>query len=122
EPRVRLVSPGVTASENAHQSATESNWTLSIDELTALYPNLQHVALVIAWFGDDLRCGECAIAPRHEGAGRVIDGATWSVAGHTRGTAPVVSDYDGGPAYGGTPSDASVKAAIADLKARGLAV
>src|SRR5690606_29257386 len=87
-PRVRLVSPGVTASENAHQSASESNWSLSIDELVALYPNLEHVALVIAWFGDDLRCAECNITPRHEGAGRVIDGATWSVAGYTRGTAP----------------------------------
>ena len=30
--------------------------------------------------------------------------------------------HDGGPAYGGTPSDAAVLAAIADLKARGLRV
>jgi hypothetical protein len=121
-PRVRIVSPGVTASENAHQSASVSNWTLSIDELQALYPNLQHVQLVIAWFGDDLRCAECAITPRHEGVSRVIDGATWSVDGWTRETAPVVSMHEGGLAYGGTPSDASVLAAIADLKARGLSV
>lgn len=122
EPRVRIVSPGATASENAHQSALVSNWTLSIDELVALYPNLEHVALVFAWFGDDLRCAECAITPRHEGAGRVIDGATWSVAGWTRDTAPAVSTHEGALAYGGTPSDASVTAAIADLKARGLKV
>jgi hypothetical protein len=35
-PRVRLASPGVTVSENAHLSASLSDWTLSIDELTAL--------------------------------------------------------------------------------------
>ena len=34
----------------------------------------------------------------------------------------MVSSNGGGPAYGGTPSDASVVAAIADLKARGLKV
>ncbi len=33
-----------------------------------------------------------------------------------------MSQFGGGPAYGGTPSDAAVRAAIADLKARGLAV
>src|SRR5690606_17173974 len=38
------------------------------------------------------------------------------------GDVPVVSSHNGGPAYGGTPSDASVLAAIADLKARGIAV
>lgn len=44
------------------------------------------------------------------------------MAGLTRGAAQVVSYHEGGPAYGGTPSDASVLAAIADLKARGLSV
>lgn len=121
-PRVRLVSPGTTLSENAHLSAELSDWTLSIDELTALCPNLEHVSLVVAWFGDDLRCGSCTIAPRVEASTREIDGATWSVAGLSRAAAQVVSYHDGGPAYGGTPSDAAVLAAIADLKARGLKV
>ncbi len=49
-------------------------------------------------------------------------GAEWAVAGLTRATAEVISTHDGGAAYGGTPSDAAVKAAIADLKARGLEV
>jgi hypothetical protein len=34
----------------------------------------------------------------------------------------VVSQHDGGPAYGGTPSDEAVVAAIADLRRRGLKV
>src|SRR5262249_35082066 len=115
EPLVRIVSPGVTASENAHLSAEASDWSLSIDELVALCPNLEHVALVVAWFGDDLRCGHCTIAPKVESTTRVVEGAEWAVAGLTRETAGVVSTHDGGPAYGGTPSDAAVLAAIADL-------
>jgi hypothetical protein len=121
-PRVRMVAPGTTVSENAHLSAELSDWTLSLDELTALCPNLERVSLVVAWFGDDLRCGSCTIAPRVEAAARAIDGASWSVAGLSRESAQVVSSHDGGPAYGGTPSDAAVLAAIADLKARGLEV
>ena len=113
-PRVRLASPGVTVSENAHQSASLSDWTLSIDELTALCPNLEHVSLVVAWFGDDLRCGECSIAPRVEAASRDVVGAEWSVAGLARGDVQVVSTHEVGPAYGGTPSDAAVLAAVKD--------
>jgi hypothetical protein len=47
---------------------------------------------------------------------------TWSVAGLDRDQAHLVSQIDGRAAYGGTPSDATVIAAIQDLKARGLAV
>jgi hypothetical protein len=46
----------------------------------------------------------------------------WSAAGLTRATARLVSTYDGKPAFGGTPSDASVIAAIRDLNDRGLKV
>src|SRR5690606_29687578 len=108
--------------ENAHASADVSDWTLSIDELMDLCPNLEHVSLVVSWFGDDLRCGSCTIAPRVEAAARSVQGAAWSVAWVERGAAPVGSEHSGGPAYGGTPSDAAVLAAIADLKARGLEV
>lgn len=121
-PRVRLAAPGETQGENTHVSAHVSDWTLSIDELVALCPNLDHVALVVAWFGDDLRCGECMIGPRVEAASRQVLGAEWSVMGLARADVPVVSHIDGGAAYGGTPSDASVLAAIADIKARGLSV
>jgi GTA TIM-barrel-like domain/Putative phage tail protein len=39
--------------------------------------------------------------------------------GVTREAAHLVSEHDGRPAYGGTPADAAVVAAIKDLKARG---
>jgi len=120
--RVRIVGPGAAATENAHQSAGVSDWTLSLDELQALCPNLEHVSLVVSWFGDDLRAGHCTMRPKVEAADRWVRGAEWGVAGLTRTTAQVVSTHEGGPAYGGTPSDAAVRAAIADLKTRGLAV
>jgi hypothetical protein len=120
--RVRIVGPGASVGENAHTSANVSDWAVSIDELTALCPRLKHVAVVIAWFGDDLRCEHCLVGPRVEAAQRHVEGVSWSVMGLGRGEVPVVSTHNGGPAYGGTPSDASVLAAIADLKARDIAV
>lgn len=121
-PRFRVLGRGTGEAENAHVLPGISDWTVSIDELQELCPNLKHVSLVVAWFGDDLRCGECAIGPRVEAAERVVEGLEWGVAGFGRGDVPVVSSHAGGPAYGGTPSDAAVRAAIADLRARGLSV
>lgn len=121
-PRVRVLGEGEGVSENANLLPGVSNWSWSIDELMALCPNLEHVALVVSWFGDDLRCAHCQVSPRVEAAGREIEGVSWSVAGLGRGDVPVVSYYNGGPAYGGTPSDATVSAAIADLRARDVKV
>lgn len=114
--------PGVTEAVNRHVSLANSDWTAALDELQALCPKLESVGLVVAWFGDDLRAGHCQIAPRVEVSAKTTSGASWSVAGLTRAQAQVVSSVDGKPAFGGTPSDLSVKAAIADLKARGLRV
>ncbi|WDR02759.1 glycoside hydrolase TIM-barrel-like domain-containing protein [Devosia algicola] len=121
-PRLQLLGPGETRGENSHLLASQSDWSVSIDQLQALCPNLEHVALVVAWFGDDLRCANCNIGPRVEDNSRVIDAITWSVAGLGRSEVPVVTRHDGGAAYGGTPSDSAVLAAIADLKSRGIAV
>ena len=47
----------------------------------ALCPNLEQVSLVVAWFGDDLRCGDCTIAPQGRGGEPDVEGTSWSVAG-----------------------------------------
>jgi len=107
---------------NRHTLTSETDWQASLDELTALCPNLERVALVIAWFGTDLRARHCRILPGVEVTNRDEESAAWAVAGLGRAEAHLVSRHDGGPAYGGTPSDASVRQAIADLKARGLKV
>ncbi len=99
-----------------------SDWDISIDELMALCPNLERVALVASWFGTDLRAGQCRVVPGVEVASRAEESTPWSVSGIGRGAAHLVSRNNGGPAYGGTPDDASVLSAIADLRSRGLEV
>jgi hypothetical protein len=106
---------------NRHTLASGTDWQASLDELQVLCPNLERVALVVSWFGTDLRAGHCRIVPGVEVPERWEESAEWSVAGMSRGGAHLVSQLSG-PAFGGTPSDASVAQAIADLKARGLKV
>ncbi|CUX08768.1 baseplate multidomain protein megatron [Agrobacterium genomosp. 13] len=107
---------------NRNGLTAATDWQAAIDELQALCPNLGSVALVVSWFGTDMRAGECRVLPGVEVAGRDGETAPWSVAGVARGQAHLVSHHRGGPAYGGTPSDESVLQAMADLKARGLRV
>ncbi len=107
---------GTTAPENAHNAAGVADIAASLDELQALAPNLGAVSLVVGWFGDDLRCEPCAIKPGVEIATKTTYPETWSVDGVARADAHLVSQIDGRPAYGGTPSDESVVAAIQDLK------
>jgi hypothetical protein len=114
--------PGAGRNINRNTLVAESDWQASIEELQALCPNLERVALVVAWFGTDLRAGHCRVRPGVEVDARAAESRPWRVAGLRRADAHLVSRSGGGPAYGGTPSDASVIAAIADLKARGLEV
>jgi GTA TIM-barrel-like domain/Putative phage tail protein len=124
EPGAMSLSQGIGASSlpNRNQLTHATDWHASIDMLQALCPNLEHVALVVTWFGNDLRAGNCTIRPLTEPGS--VDGNpySWSVAGLTRATAGVVSAPGGKPAFGGTPSDGSVMRAIRDLKNRGLKV
>ncbi len=107
---------------NRNSRRQGSDWTVSIDELQALCPNLKTVALVTAWMGTDLRAGYCAFVPGVEEASRKAESRPWKVGNYSRASARLISRSDGHPAYGGTPDDASVIEAIADLKARGLEV
>lgn len=108
---------------NNHNTIAESDWSASMDELQALCPNLDSVALISSWFGDDLRAGECHCAPRVETSTRQHhQGESWQVSGISRNSATVVSLIDGKPAFGGTPSDGSIIRAIQDIHQRGLNV
>jgi hypothetical protein len=121
-PVMQVLDLGKTRPENRHQMRRDTDAAASLDALQALCPNLKRVSLVVSWFGDDLRAGSCLIEPRVDVKTKSTDGATWSVAGLTRGDAKTVSLVDGSPAYGGTPSDDSVKRLIRNLKQRGLEV
>jgi hypothetical protein len=119
---VEKLGPGQSGPENRHVTYAASDVVASLDELKAVAPNIARVAIAVAWFGTDLRAGECRVRPAVDNADKVTYGATWSVAGLTRADAQQVSTVDGRAAYGGTPSDQSVRDLIAELKARGLKV
>ena len=121
-PVTQVLDLGKTVPENRHQLRRRTDALASLDALEALCPNLRRVSLVVSWFGTDLRAGSCRIEPRVDVGSKTTDGATWSVGSVTRETASAVSRVDGAPAYGGTPSDASVIRLIRNLKDRGLEV
>ncbi|TAJ34245.1 glycoside hydrolase/phage tail family protein [Bosea sp. (in: a-proteobacteria)] len=108
--------PGVTESLTRHQLYGGADADTALGHLIALCPNLRRVSLVVSWFGDDLRAGACTVAPRVEVSHKPTVGAEWSVAGLTRSSARFVSQVDGRPAFGGTPSDESTVALIRRLR------
>ena len=114
--------PGASNWVNRHMARPETDFIASLEDLLATCPTLKHVALVVAWFGDDLRAATCHIRPAVENAARVTRPLEWRVAGLTRESATILSSVDGQPAYGGTPTDASILRAIAALRAQGLSV
>ncbi len=122
EPVHQTFDDGVSQSENVHQLLGATDWQVALDQLEASLPNAKSVSLVVSWFGSDLRAGECRIRPGVETRHKATAPSTWSVAGTTRDTAYLISTRDGNAAYGGTPSDQTVVAAIQDMKVRGLNV
>ena len=122
EPVVRETGAVSAAPENTHSRQGATDWEVAIDQLEASLPNARSTSLVVSWFGTDLRAASCQIRPAVDIAEKVTSPLVWSVAGLSRATATAVSLDDDRPAYGGTPSDQTVIAAIRDLKARGHAV
>jgi hypothetical protein len=115
--------PGAARPVNMNNLSGQSDILQALDQLETSLPNCRNVSLVISWFGDDLRAGECTIRPGVETLTRAIDGEDWQVAGISREDAYVVSvDNEERPRYGGTPSDASIVQAIRELKSRGYRV
>ncbi len=118
----RIFADGVSDAENTNNRIGLTDWQVSLNDLQATCPNVSAAALVVSWYGDDLRCGSCSLSPKVDRQEKVTIPENWQVAGVERGTAGEVSQVNGRPAFGGTPSDASVKRAIVDLKNRGLSV
>jgi hypothetical protein len=121
-PVMRGLGPGRETPENQNTGRAVPDFIASIDDLQRELPECRSIQLVISWFGDDLRCGNCQIRPGVETRDKTTHPVSWSVAGQDRASAYLVSQDDGRPAYGGTPDDASIVAAITELKARGFAV
>jgi hypothetical protein len=115
-------SQGLKSAQNAVASTTKSNFTVSLDNLQAMVPSVRSTSLVVAWFGTDLRAGQCKLRPGVEVAVRNTSPYEWTVNGVSRAAAYRVSQTGGRPTYGGTPADQSIVDAIKDCKARGLRV
>lgn len=106
--------------ENLNASSGTPDMIEALDRLEASIPAVESVSLVVSWFGDDLRCGECRIRPGVELSAKSTRPETWKVNGVTRDEAHLVSrDEEGRPVYGGTPADFSVVQAIQEMKTRG---
>lgn len=118
-----ISSPGAARPININNISGHADITLALDQLEDALPECKNVSLVISWFGDDLRAGDCKLRPGVESRTRLLDGGDWAVSGQTRETAYLIStDSQGRPVYGGTPSDASILQAIRALKTRGYKV
>jgi hypothetical protein len=110
---------GTAIPENENSVEGLPDLVASLNRLEAALPKVEAVSLVVAWFGTDLRAGQCQIKPGVESRTKVTAPLVWTVDGVTRADAHLISTVDGGPAYGGTPSDATIVQAIRELKARG---
>ncbi|MGE5510142.1 MAG: baseplate multidomain protein megatron [Bacteroidota bacterium] len=122
EPVTRDIGFSESEAENIHTRQGGTDWDVAIDQLQATLPNARSVSLVVSWFGTDLRAGHCQLRPAVDTGDKSTSPIAWSVAGLDRTTAPVVSTVDGRAAYGGTPSDQTVIAAIQNLRSRGFSV
>lgn len=107
---------------NVNSVSGQSDLQSSLDLLGQELPAAKAASLIVSWFGDDLRAGQCQLRPRVELTTGDAKDMPWRVSGLTRGQAEQVPAEDDRPVYGGTPCDASVLEAIAALKAAGHAV
>lgn len=114
---------GTTEAENLNALSDTADMVVALDRLQAMAPAVESVSLVVAWFGNDLRAGDCRIRPGVEVSAKATSPKTWVVNGVSRANAHLVSrDEEDRPVYGGTPADFAVVQAIKEMKARDLRV
>src|SRR6056297_1176920 len=120
---IRKGSGGAQIPENLNALSDTADMVVALDRMQAMAPKVESVSLVVAWFGNDLRVGDCTIRPGVEVSEKTTSPQTWSVNGVSRAAAHLVSrDDQDRPVYGGTTADFAVVQAIKEMKARGLRV
>lgn len=108
--------------ENGLGAEGQPDFSTSLGLMRRQLPAVKRVSLFVAWFGTDLRCGNCELRPKVDRTSKTTRPVSWSVSGVTRGSAQQVSFVSGNPAYGGSPSDRSVIQSIQEMKAQGIDV
>lgn len=107
---------------NSHNYANIADSIYSLNQLKVTCENVEWVAPVVCWFGNDLDAGRCKIRPCVEYNDKNLSySEAWRVAGYDRYTAPLISrDEQDNPLYGGSINDASVVRYLEELKKRNL--
>tara|TARA_R110000787_G_scaffold118209_4_gene229014 strand:+ start:6783 stop:10712 length:3930 start_codon:yes stop_codon:yes gene_type:complete len=113
---------GARWSANVTTPAGKTDFAASVDNLVDDFPKLKAASLVVSWFGNDLRCGQCDVRPKVESSAIEAENMPWQVSDLTRPEAEVIARQEDRPVYGGTPTDASVIEAIQAMSAAGKAV
>jgi len=112
-------SVGEEWSANENSPAGKTDFAASLEALGEELPNCGAASLVVSWFGNDLRAGQCELRPKvesHDADGRNMP---WLVSGLVRTNAQTIAQQDGRPIYGGTPADTAVVEAIVHMKGAG---
>ncbi|PLL13156.1 host specificity protein [Tabrizicola sp. TH137] len=112
---------GVTVA-NQHSAAGPCDMAVSLAQMRRELPDLGAVSVVVSWFGDDLRCGQCKVKPKVETRGHDGTRMPWRAGGISRAEAEVLAQEAGKSIYGGTPADGAVIEAIRAIRAGGQAV
>ncbi|ACB96300.1 baseplate megatron protein TIM-barrel domain-containing protein [Beijerinckia indica] len=107
----------------------KTDFSTSIDQLQAAFPECTTVSLIVAWFGSSVDAASCRIYPSTTYIGGAFQDESghadaWYCSGLTQISNGLIPLPRSGSSfvYGGTPSDPSIVRAIRDLKARGLRV
>ncbi|MGB3279000.1 MAG: glycoside hydrolase TIM-barrel-like domain-containing protein, partial [Pseudorhodobacter sp.] len=111
--------PGLSRSINVNSASGKSDFVSALEQMRGELPNVASVSLVVSWFGNDLRCGDCQIEPKVEQKLQEAVGMVWQAGGVGRSSAAEIVQDGGRPIYGGTPSDASVIEAINAVRSGG---
>ena len=120
---IRKGGGGSSEPENLNAPTDTADMVVALDRLQALAPKVESVSLVVAWFGDNLRAGNCKVRSGVEVTAKTTTPSAWSVNGVSRASAFLVSrDDQDRPVYGGTPADFAVVQAIQETKSHGLRV
>lgn len=75
---------GNSENANSFSGKDSADVTISMENMLDSIPNVGKINISAAWFGDDLRCGECKIKPRVETTSRALVPFGWGSSGLIR--------------------------------------
>ncbi|MCM2561043.1 glycoside hydrolase/phage tail family protein [Lutimaribacter sp. EGI FJ00015] len=114
--------PGESRSLNVNSPSGQTDMATSMTALGVELPGCEAASLIVSWFGDDLRAGQCSLCPKVEQTEFDGEEMPWGVSGLTRGAAQSVPQENGSVIYGGTPADKAVIEAIRHIQSEGRSV